>query len=220
MCPRAANSKEHAPPRCIFPSSKDFPNGIDYRVNLVTVPSCDVHNSEKSHDDEYLLFVLAGSYTSSSVGLSQFITKVRRAFERAPSKAKNFVRQSAPVQLKRSEDSEWEDGLQVVVDGARLDSVLSNCARALYFESTGRKFQGPADVMTNFTMYLDASNQQVVSAAFDAAAAALSDAPKRGNNPTVFWYKFMESDSMALFYMCFYDSSPVLVRFKKIILAR
>ncbi len=121
----------------------------------MTVPSCDLHNSEKSHDDEYLLFVLAGSYTSSGIGLAQFLTKVRRAFEKRPSKANNFVQKSVPVQLKRLGQSEWEHGAQVIIDGQRIDGVLGNGARALYHHHTRSKFQGQAEVITSFTMYLD-----------------------------------------------------------------
>lgn len=184
------------------------------------MPSCDRHNSQKSHDDEYLLFALAGSYTSSSVGLDQFLTKVRRAFDRTPNKAADFVRRSAPVQLKRPGQAEWENGAQVIIDGARIDDVLSNCARALYHHHTRFKFQGPVEVLTNFTMYLDQQVQASVSHAFDIAARAMAEEPLLGENPAVFSYKFKETDSMVIFYFCFYQSSTALVRFKKIVLAR
>lgn len=218
MCSHKATSQEHAPPRCLFPQAKDTHDGADYRKNLVTVPSCELHNGEKSHDDEYLLFVLAGSYTSSSVGLKQFLTKVHRAFEKRPGKATNFVRRSTPVKLKRIGETEWENGAQVIIDGERVDRVLNNCARALYHHHTGSKFQGPAQVLTNFTMYLDEKVQTSVSESFDIAANALAAEPLRGTNPAVFAYKFKESDSMVLFYFCFYDSSSAIVRFTKIIL--
>ena len=184
------------------------------------MPSCDTHNSEKSHDDEYLMFALAGSYTSSSVGLNQFITKVRRAFERRPSKAANFVRRSAPVQLRRSEQEDWEKGAQILIDGERIDAVLSNCARALYHHHTKSKFQGPVEVITNFTMYMDPKVQASVSQGFDVAAKSLADESLLGHNPEVFTYKFIETDTMSLFYFCFYGSSSAIVRFKKILIAR
>ncbi len=220
MCAGEATSREHAPPRCLFPETKDTPDRSDYRKNLVTVPSCELHNSEKSHDDEYLLFALAGSYTSSSIGLTQFLTKVHRAFERRPSKAANFVRRSSPVQLKRPDQADWEQGVQVLIDGARIDGVLSNCARALYHHHTRSKFQGPVEVLTNFTMYLDEKTQTSVSAAFDTTTRMMAAEPLLGENPAVFSYKFKETRSMAIFYFCFYESSTAIVRFKKIVLAR
>lgn len=184
------------------------------------MPSCELHNSAKSHDDEYLLFVLAGSYTSSSIGLTQFLTKVRRAFERRPSKATNFVRKSAPVQLKRIGQAEWEEGAQVIIDGGRVDNVLGNCARALYHHHTRSKFQGLAEVLTNFTMYLDEKIQAAVSEAFDTTGRTMAAEPLFGENPAIFSYKFKETESMVIFYFCFYESSTAIVRFKKIVVSR
>lgn len=204
----------------MFPQMKDTPDGANHRKNLITVPSCDAHNSEKSHDDEYLLFALAGSYTSSEVGLNQFLTKVRRAFEKRPSKAANFVRTSAPVQLRRVEGEAWEDGVQVIIDGDRIDGVLSNCARALYYHHTCSKFQGSVQVLTNFTMYMDKHVQASVSEAFDIIARTMADEPLMGENPDVFSYKFKETDTMAILYFCFYKSSAALARFKKIVIVR
>jgi hypothetical protein len=219
MCQRLATSSEHAPPLCIFPERKDTAEGTDYRRNLITVPSCDEHNSKKSRDDEYLLFALAGSYTSSNVGLTQFTTKVRRAFEHRPSKADHFVSRSAPVRLRKLEQVEWEDGLQVIVQGDRIDAVLENCARALYFHETGKKFQGPAAVLTHFTMYGDKDVQGNITRAFLATESVFANQPRRGNNHDVFWYKFQESSATAVIYMSFYGESTAIVRFKKILVA-
>jgi hypothetical protein len=217
MCAREATSREHAPPRCLFPEAKDVPDGKNHRKNLLTVPSCDLHNSAKSQDDEYLLFALAGSYTSSGTGLTQFLTKVRRAFSNQPSKAGNFVKISVPVQLRRSSEDEWEHGAQITLEWERIDSVLSNCARALYHHHTQSKFQGPEQVLTYFTKYLDDGVQASASAAFNTAAIEMVDEPLRGENPKVFSYKFKETPSMITFYFCFYGSSSAIVRFRKIL---
>jgi len=82
MCNQEATSVEHAPPICVFPAKKDLPSQKDYRKNLITVPSCATHNAATSNDDEYLLYVLSSSITSSDVGLNQFLTKVKRSAER------------------------------------------------------------------------------------------------------------------------------------------
>lgn len=113
MCESNATSVEHAPPKCLFPDQKDTPNNVDYRKNLITVPSCDIHNTVKSSDDEYLFHVLSASYTSSNIGLQQFITKGKRAFERNPSLVSKLTQTSASVMLRRQDDTEWEDGLAI-----------------------------------------------------------------------------------------------------------
>lgn len=60
-CGKLATSKEHVPPKCLFPEFKDTKDVYDnsFRHNLITVPSCDEHNLVKSRDDEYLMTCLA-----------------------------------------------------------------------------------------------------------------------------------------------------------------
>jgi hypothetical protein len=219
MCPKGATSREHAPPKCIFPEVKDAIDGANLRQNLITVPSCEEHNSERSRDDEYLFMALAGSYTSSEVGLRQFTTKVSRAFERQRSKAIEFMRQSQPVRLKRVEQVEWEDGAQVIVRGDRIDSVLDRCARALYLHQTGKRFFGPAQVIVDFTLYHDERLQSQITQAFAATISFFDRHPAKGDNPSVFWFKFEESQATALFLFCFYGQSRAMVRFQKILVA-
>ncbi len=45
-CGKTATSKDHVPPKCIFPSEKE---------NLITIPACDLHNTKRSNLDELLL---------------------------------------------------------------------------------------------------------------------------------------------------------------------
>ena len=61
-CDNKAVSREHIPPKCFFPERKDFPNDKDYRRDLITVPSCIVHNLHKAYDDEYCFFVIASQH--------------------------------------------------------------------------------------------------------------------------------------------------------------
>ena len=197
------------------PEQKDSPDGADYRINLITVPSCDEHNSAKSSHDEYLLYVLTGSYSSSGLGLAHFSSKVRRAFERAPSNASNFVRRSEPILIKRHADDEWEDGAQIVVEADHLDLVLGNCARALYFHETAQKFSGPIRVATAFTMYTQPEVQAKITSGVAAAKSYFDTYSARGANPKVFWYKFEEGKNTAIFFMCFYSGSEVLVQLHK-----
>jgi hypothetical protein len=56
MCELPEMSREHARPLCFFPEAQEF--GRDVRNNLITVPSCDAHNSAKSKDDEFLRGVM------------------------------------------------------------------------------------------------------------------------------------------------------------------
>lgn len=215
MCDREATTVEHAPPRCIFPKIKDIPDGADYRQNLITVPSCSEHNTAKSHDDEYLLFILAASITSSNVGLRQFLTKVKRSAERKPALASKMARNSATVQIFHEDRQQWEDAAGIVVEGARIDATISKCARALYFHETNRKFFDAVRVITSFTMYSDLNFNDSISSAVEAADNFFSSHLLCGKNSDVFWYKFEEGENTATMLLCFYGATKILVQFDK-----
>ena len=83
-CGKAASSREHVPPKCLFPEEKDLANGVNYRKNLITVPSCDEHNLHKSKDDEYLQLILVHGYFNNTAGRDHFNKKIVRALTRRP----------------------------------------------------------------------------------------------------------------------------------------
>ena len=83
MCDAVESSREHSPPSCLFPAMEDIRR--DLRQNLVTVPSCDGHNSKKSKDDEFLrAVILQVAVNSSEIAQNQFMGKLLRAVERKP----------------------------------------------------------------------------------------------------------------------------------------
>lgn len=53
FCGNEATGVEHIPPKSFFPKGK--------RQNLITVDSCDIHNQDKSKDDEYIRTILLSS---------------------------------------------------------------------------------------------------------------------------------------------------------------
>jgi hypothetical protein len=69
MCSRPGTTVEHAPPKCFFPESKDLP-GTDLRKNLITVPACDLHNTAKVKDDEYLLALITAHHGNNATAYS------------------------------------------------------------------------------------------------------------------------------------------------------
>src|SRR5690554_7592949 len=87
MCENDATSREHVPPLCLFPEMKDT-KGINFRKELITVPSCDLHNSKKSDDDEFLMLSLAGLIKNNPVGNFHQLTKANRSLKR---KNKDFL---------------------------------------------------------------------------------------------------------------------------------
>jgi len=84
FCGTAATSTEHVPPACLFPEKKDLHDDVNYRKNLITVPSCDEHNSHKSKDDEYIQLILVNGYFDNKAGQDHFNSKTVRAMSRRP----------------------------------------------------------------------------------------------------------------------------------------
>jgi hypothetical protein len=78
MCESPATSREHVPPRCLFPDDPTF------RKDLIKVPSCDVHNLRKSKDDELLRHILASAPGNNEHCLAIIERGVIPAFERRP----------------------------------------------------------------------------------------------------------------------------------------
>ncbi|MDC6166270.1 hypothetical protein [Paucibacter sp. XJ19-41] len=213
MCEKPANTTEHAPPKCIFPESKDVAVGLNYRKNLITVPSCDEHNTAKSRDDEYLLHVLAASITSSPTGLTQFLTKVRRSLERNPSLVNSLMPGDTPVMRHVPHKATLEEAFPIVANGERIDRVVSHCARALYFHETSTKFAGRVKVIAPFMSYGLATFDNAVSGALALAKAFLADTAARGENPEVFSYKFARGPQTAVMLLSFYGGTEFLVQF-------
>lgn len=215
MCDLKATTVEHAPPRCIFPEAKDVSSQKDYRKSLVTVPSCEDHNTATSRDDEYLLYVLSASITSSDVGLNQFLTKVKRAAERSPSLASSMLMRTDSVKIFHEDTQEWKDAYGIQIQANRLDAVFVKNAYALYFHETQKKFRGRVKVVTGFTLYNEHSVNSAIESAVTAAEDYFSQHEAKGENPDVFFYRFEEGPNTATMIMNFYGTSKVLLQFDK-----
>lgn len=211
MCDCEASTMEHAPPICIFPEMKDLPPEVNYRNALITVPSCKEHNIAKSHDDEYLLYVLAMSITSSNVGLNQFLTKVKRSAERKPALSSKMVANSAPVSIFHEDQQQWENAYGILIQGDRINAVIEKCARALYFHETRTKFLGVIRLLTPFTIYNSIDLNNSIVTAVEAAEGFFTSHPLCGKNSDVFSYKFEKGKNSATMLLFFYGETKVLV---------
>ena len=126
MCERKYETKEHVPPRSFFPESGEMDNGIDYRRNLITVPSCKLHNLNKSDDDQYLLFVIVSGFRANETAQKMFSRKIVRAITRKPSLV-SFFKNNFNVSLGGKQTIGYH------VDRERFDRTISKFASALYY---------------------------------------------------------------------------------------
>jgi len=187
MCDEIATSSEHAPPRCIFPEQKDLPEGIDYRKNLITVPSCDEHNSRKSTDDEFLLFILVHGYFNNDEGRNQFSTKVLRAWERRPSFIEYLYKSQMPVIV------DGEETCAVNIDIDRFNKAISNICRAIYNHEYGEKWMHPFDIISPMLLAMNQENEDLINqrihAIFKHADSGVRYEQEKGDNKPIFYYK-------------------------------
>ena len=202
MCAAAEVSREHAPPQCLFPTESDI--GKDLRKNLITVPSCDEHNSKKSADDEFMrAVILMAAVSSNEIAAHHFLGKFLRGVQR------NSQAYSEFFEDRGSLASGQQRALRLNRD--RFDKCIDHLARALFFHTFGAKWDLPI-VMASPNFYAEVTQQGAVThlpsqQAIEATKLFLLSEPVLGENSEVFMYRLrydLPSQTFA-FAGCFYD---------------
>lgn len=209
-CNEIATSKEHVPPKCIFPSKKDFP-GQNFRKNLISVPSCDEHNLHKTTEDEFLMICLASSVHVNQIGFQHFKSKIVRALKR---KHKGFLNEI--IKKPKSVDY-YEKGASIPVlkgkaNVKRLNKCFDSIIYGLYYNTFGKKFEGKIKILNDFIIPNTKNYESLVK----LTSAAFKQDPKatgiEGDNPAVFKFQFSKPDKFGLLAlkMTFYGELNVL----------
>jgi hypothetical protein len=205
MCDSVETSREHAPPSCFFPEAKKF--GQNLRRNLITVPSCDQHNSQKSKDDEFLRSIILMTPGNNEAGQHQFAWKLLPATSRKPRAYRSFFADKGTVAQGK--------GHAFQINRDRFDCCIDHLARALFFHTYKRKWRLPIVTLSpNF--FSGISSDEIVldqpsMSAIEASRQFLSSEPNRGENPDVFQYRIRYGEDgadegfacAANFYGCF-----------------
>lgn len=157
-CGSPATSKEHVPPKCLFPENKDTFNIFNksLRENLITVPSCDIHNLQKSNDDEFLMTLLAGKVGNNFTAYIHNNTKVSRSMQRNPNIISpllydviNLNNSSFPISI-------------IQVDNLRLLNSFESIARGLYYHVNSTHFTGKLTILSKlFSTSLISPNKEI-----------------------------------------------------------
>lgn len=213
-CGKKATSREHVPPKCLFPERKDIKEIYDenFRKNLITVPSCDEHNMQKSNDDEYLLACLAGRVGNNGVAYVHNSTKVKRARERNTKlvdvKKEAFItigQKKYPVQI-------------VQTDNLRLAHSFEAIGRALYFHEYNKILDGKCKIISD--MFLDYNRQKEDNEMTLFLELLKKEQPQwntsiKGENQDVFAYQISPIDDLGggAIYLRFYKRTEVYVVF-------
>lgn len=211
-CGKAALSMEHVPPRCIFPVEKDVKNFYEgsYRKNLIKVPSCDLHNLEKSSLDEYLMAILTSKVGNNSLAFIQTKTKINRTLSR--NKRLLNVKHSDVIEV-----GNYKFPISMIeIDNQQLTYAFEGIARGLYFYENNQIYRGKIKVISeifNNEDYQEAMSFNnkwiniIENEAIDWGTKVL------GENPKVFTYQFSPIDwfNCQTFKLCFFEGIKVSV---------
>lgn len=213
-CGKKATSKEHVPPKCLFPEHKEIKEIYDqnFRKNLITVPSCDEHNMQKSNDDEYLLAVLSGRVGNNGVAYVHNSTKVKRARERnmhlVDVKEEGIItigQKAFPVQM-------------IQIDNLRLVHSFEAMGRALYFYEFNKVLDGKckiiSDVFVDFNIQKE-DNEMSWFLELLKTEQPQWHTPIKGENQDVFAYQISPMDDFGggAIHLRFYKYTEVYVVF-------
>jgi hypothetical protein len=220
MCDATATSVEHVPPRCLFPEQKDLPSGVDLRKQLITVPSCNVHNTSKSRDDEYLMYALSMNIPNNSTAANHFSTKISRAIQRNPSVINKLAEKHLSVQVENTQTGEIHETLALSINRKRLENALVMIGRALYFHHFEKKWSGDVSVYPNFLLAIAEQNAYELNEPVEKMAALAEEffrnQPCHGENQDVFSYQVAAGHPLVevIMLLRFYEGSRVTVLFR------
>lgn len=221
MCNAEATSKEHVPPRSFFPAEKDLPAGVALRKQLITVPSCDQHNTQKSTDDEYLHYAVLMCIANNPTGQKYFAAKGVRAIDKNRPVFEELVRQHRPVIAQDTTTGVRSRTLALKLDMARIKAALEKMGRGLYFHHFQTKWLARVDVYPHFVIDLEGPNPRQFNdtnqSLLHFVETRLATEPTQGANTEVFSYRFSVVDATDLHVIAllsFYEASHVTLLLK------
>lgn len=206
MCDKVATSKEHVPPKCLFPKQKDLEAGENLRNDLLTVPSCDAHNLEKSDDDEYFLNVLTSLQGINETGRKHYKKQVRRRNLRNPSILKRFADRSVEINNQLAFEVEIE----------RLDAIIEQMACALFLAHFEDKWHGDVGwIPESFTQIQSQDEEKEKLKVIAGIDSLFNNIEMHGKNKEVFKYQVTKKNQEILMRLHFYGSFKIFLIFEK-----
>lgn len=212
MCDKPGITVEHVPPKCLFPELKDA--GINLRMNLITVPSCEDHNCKKSDDDEFLMVSIAGILGNNSIGYEHYNGKIQRALKRTSYKLleKVFLKKRL---VRLGNENKFIDVLWGSPDYKRLIDCFTHIAYGIHRHHFKASFVGSTKTLLGF-LHTNVPNPKVFKAFIkEKASLELADKTKHGDNPAVFYYQYTEPDKFGIYLvkLCFYQNVDVYISY-------
>lgn len=202
-CNSPARTREHAPPECLFPETKDEQGRIIYRKNLITVPSCHFHNTDKSDDDVYAWFHLAAAIEGNHCAALVCDTTLARWMAKDRERGGKFS-----ALIRRQVKGVIPADVLGTLDPARMSRVLQLCARAIYLYETQSKLKRHLRVANLDDHFNDPSKEKLLKKQRDAFDEEMSGCIFKGDNPHVFQYALCQEpeEGIIVFEFRFYGA--------------
>jgi hypothetical protein len=199
MCDRGATTREHTPPLSFFPDGR--------RVNLITVPSCKVHNNDNHLDVEYVRNIIVTDINANQVAQDMFQDKVLRSYKRNPKLVQRTFQKVREVKIGGRETAITR------LNQTRFNPILRAIAFALYFYDFKEKFQYRWSIY-NATMLSEGQAFHDMRDDFNPQARAfLRNVPvadRDTNQPEVFKYGvFRQADHRVIYRLVFYGGVDI-----------
>ena len=211
---------EHVPPKVFFPDKKYSLDNDDHRQKLITVPSCDTHNSNKSHLDEYLFGVITINILTNEDGQNLALRKtVDKVIKRNPKLFKELLQSAQEVFVDENNSGDLQPTLAFEFDEGKLDECFEHISRGIYFHHFQKIYEGNIRSRYQFIVSLDIDSvdkNKRLEEYRQLVEEGLSNLQKYGQNPKIFYYRIMQEGSEKLFLqLSFYESIKVDIFFNK-----
>jgi hypothetical protein len=191
MCNDPAVGFEHAPAKCFFPKGN--------RQNLITVPSCALHNNSTSKDDEYTRGIIVTASGTNELAVRHWRGNVRKTYLHSPKLFLNTFKD--------------RKGRSYFHDRLRIDGVMIKIAYALYYHIYKKTWESNPAPFYSQMAFDDGKSD--IEYRFPDFKSIPDYAIYEGANPSVFKYQYLEGNFNGipdcLFKMIFYEGFEVVI---------
>ena len=198
FCNKESTSSEYIPPKSFFPKGQ--------RENLMTVPSCDEHNLEKSDIDEYIRTIFMGIAYDQIDDKTDFKNKPIKSLMR------NNMSNMKKVFINSRKEILNNDipTISIEIDTDKLIKFTDLLLKGIYYFKYNKKINFKITQMFHF---LKDNFEHEVQENMDRDEDLTVNDTILGYNKNIFYYtintEIIENKETCLIFMCFYKKIKI-----------
>lgn len=197
-CGAKAVDGEHVPPFCFFPEGK--------RKQLLTVPSCFLHNNMYSDDDDYVRNILTMEISCNRTGKKLYYDKSHRSFKRNPKDVEYINKRAVDITLINGTKTG-----AIGLDVNKFNNVMRKIGYGLFFLKYNRIWKKPLNIYCP-NLLDKRSLVSPLGKLFKKVYKDFSWAKSYGENIDVFTYKWgKDNKDNIMLRLRFYDKILVYI---------